>query len=144
MEQSQQGVGCSCISVLSSCFWLCGVSYALCLLPRVLWSVVLLCPVAQVVLLFCSSACPPMFSLKELCLSEDLGFYSLFYLVPFCNALWDSLSGLMHSGIACLTSQAPDWAVAFWDACLVCNWLIYYWCPPKCVYCKLSYDWFPL
>ena len=21
----------------------------------------------------------------------------------------------MHSGIACLASQAPDWAVAFWD-----------------------------
>ena len=30
----------------------------------------------------------------ELCLSEDLGFCSLFYLGYFCIAPWDSLSGL--------------------------------------------------
>ena len=72
---------------------------------------VLLCCVS----LSCSSACPPVFSLKELCLSEVLGFCSLFYLVPSCNAPWDSLSGLLHSGIACLASQASNWAVTFWD-----------------------------
>ena len=32
-------------------------------------------------LLYCNLACPPVFSLKELCLSEVLGFCSLFYLV---------------------------------------------------------------
>ena len=53
--------------------------------------------------------------LKELCLSEDLGFCSLFYLGHIHIALWDSLSGLVHFGIVCLASQAPDWAVAFWD-----------------------------
>ena len=104
-----------CTSLLSSCLRLCGVSYTLCLLPRVLWSVALLCPVTQVVLFYCSSACPPVFSLKELCLSEVLGFCSLFYPVHSHNALFDSLSRLMPSEIACLAAQAPDWAVAFWD-----------------------------
>ena len=84
-----------------------------------------ICTVAWVVLLYCSSACPPEFSLKELCLSELLGFCSLFYLVHICNAPWDSLAGLMHSG----------------RACLACDWLIYEWCLPKCVCCKLSCDW---
>ena len=53
--------------------------------------------------------------LMQLSLSEDLGSCSLFYPVHFCIALWDGLSGLVHSGIAYLASQAPDWAVAFWD-----------------------------
>ena len=69
------------------------------------------CPVAQVVF----SACPPVFSLKELCLSKDFGFCSLFYLVHSCDALWDKLCRHMPSGIACLASQAPDWEVAFLD-----------------------------
>ena len=66
----------------------------------------------------CSSGCsayPPMFSLKELYFSEDLGFYSLFYLVHSHDTLWDSLSRLMPSGIACLAFQAPDWVLAFWN-----------------------------
>ena len=66
----------------------------------------------------CCSAYPLLvllFSLKELCLSGDLGLYSLFYPVHVCITLWDSLSGLVHSGIACLASQDSDWAVAFWD-----------------------------
>ena len=63
----------------------------------------------------CCSSSQLILSLKELCLSEDLGFYSLFYLVHSGGALWDSLSRLMPSGIACLASQTPDWAVAFWD-----------------------------
>ena len=36
MEQSQQGASCSCISFIIPCLWLCGVSYALCLLPSLL------------------------------------------------------------------------------------------------------------
>ena len=67
----------------------------------------------------CSSssqlACPIVLWLIQLSLSEDLGFCSLFYPVHICTALWDNLSGLVHSGIACLASQAPDWKVAFWD-----------------------------
>ena len=50
----------------------------------------------------CCSAYPLLnllFSLKELCLSEDLGFYILFYSVHICTALWDSLSRLVQSGI---------------------------------------------
>ena len=94
-----------------------------------------------VVLLYCSSGCPPVFFLKDLCLSEVLGFCSPFYLVHIHEALWDSLSELMHSGIACLAFQAPDLAVAFWDG-LSGLWLANYdWCPPKCAYCKLSCDW---
>ena len=60
-------------------------------------------------------ACPDVFSLTEFCLSVDLGFCSLFYPVHIHTAVWDSLCGLVYCGIACLASQAPVWAVAFWD-----------------------------
>ena len=63
----------------------------------------------------CGSSSQPVLSLTELCLSQDVGFCSLFYLVHSSAALWDSLSRLMPSGIACLASKAPDWAVAFLD-----------------------------
>ena len=66
----------------------------------------------------CSSsqlACHAVRCLMQLSLSEDLGFCSLFYPVDICTELWDSLSGLVHSGIACLASQAPDLAAVFWD-----------------------------
>ena len=66
----------------------------------------------------CSSsqlACPVVLCLVQLSLFEDLGFSSPFYAVHIHSALWDSLSGLVHSGIACLASQASEWAVAFWD-----------------------------
>ena len=52
------------------------------------------------VLLNLSSACSVVLCLMQLSLSEDLGFYSLFYPVHICTALWDSLPGLVHSGIA--------------------------------------------
>ena len=72
------------------------------------------CPAVSACLVaYCSSACPLVFSLRELCLSEVLGFCSFFYLVHSCDALWDSLSRLMPSGIACLASGAPDSAIAF-------------------------------
>ena len=61
------------------------------------------------------SAYPHVLCLMQLTLSEDLGFCSLLYSVHICTVLWDSLSGLVYSGLACLASQAPDWAVAFWD-----------------------------
>ena len=60
------------------------------------------------VALLVSSACPDIFSLRELCLSEDLDFCSPFYPVHICTVFWDRLSGLVYSGIACLASQAPD------------------------------------
>ena len=68
------------------------------------------------VILSCSLGCSALLQLslsscvllKELCLSKVLAFCSFFYLVPFHDALWDSLSRLMHSGIACLAFQAPD------------------------------------
>ena len=106
MEQSQQRPWLWLYSFIISCLWLCGVSYVLCLLHNLLQ-----CCLA----LFFSSACPVVFSLKELCLSKDLGFCSISYPVHICTELWHSLSGLVHSGIACLASQAPDWAVALWD-----------------------------
>ena len=86
---------------------------------------VLLCCVS----LSCSSACPLVFSLKELCLSKVLGFCSLFYLVHSHDALWDSPSRPMPSGIACLALQAPDWAFAFWDG-LSGLWLVGLWLGP--------------
>ena len=52
------------------------------------------------VLLSLSSACLVVLCLMQLSLSEDFGFCSLFYAVHICTALWDSLSGLVHSGIA--------------------------------------------
>ena len=62
-----------------------------------------------------SSDCPVVLCLMQLSLSEDLGFCSLFYPGHSHGALLDSLSRIMPSGIACPVSQAPDWAVAFWD-----------------------------
>ena len=45
----------------------------------------------------CSSGCLDVHSLKELSLSEDLGFCSLFYVGYIHIALWDSLPGLCAS-----------------------------------------------
>ena len=36
VEQSQQDVSCSCIPFIIPYLWLCGVSYAICLLPSLL------------------------------------------------------------------------------------------------------------
>ena len=60
-------------------------------------------------------ACPDVLCLMQPSLSKDLGICSLFHPVYIHTELWDSLSGLVHSGITCLASQAPDWAVAFSD-----------------------------
>ena len=119
------------------------------LLILVLWSILCLMPSCLVScsVVGCCSAYPLLvllFSLKELCLSEDLGLYILFYPVHVCIALWDSLSGLVHSEIACLASQAPDWQLHSGMACLACESLPYDRCPSKHVYCKTDYDWLPL
>ena len=89
----------------------------LCLMPSwlVSCSVVGCCSPYSLVFSLRNSACPVVLCLIQLSMSKDLGFCSLFYPVHFPDALWDSLSRLVHSGIACLASQAPDWAVAFWD-----------------------------
>ena len=57
--------------------------YASCLVPcSVVWRCSLLL------------SCLDAFSFEELCLSKDLGLWSLFYLGYICIALWNSLSGL--------------------------------------------------
>ena len=80
-------------------------------------------------------------ALLQLSLSVDLGFCSLFYPVHSCGALWDSLSRLMPSGIACLASQPLIGQLHSGMAYLACDWLIYDWCPAKCNYSKASCDW---
>ena len=69
--------------------------------------VVTACSVVSACLLICLIAA---------LLSTVFGFCSLFYTVHICNALWDSLSVLVHSGTAFLASQAHDWAAAPWDS----------------------------
>ena len=39
-----------------------------------------------------------------------------FYPECFPIEPWDSLSGYVHSGIACLAFQASDWPGAFWTS----------------------------
>ena len=95
-----KGNDCSCIPLLLPCLWLYGVSYVLCLLP----SLLMCCKV----LLYCSSVCPGLLVL-QLCCCVSL------------SEVWASAASFikcifgMHSGIACLASQAPDWAVTFWE-----------------------------
>ena len=107
VEQSQQRCWLQLYSFIIPCLWLCGISYALCLSPSLLqccW-----------VLLSLSSACLVVLCLMQFSLSKDLGFYSLFYPMHNYIALWDSLPGLVHSGISCLASQTPYWTAALWD-----------------------------
>ena len=42
------------------------------------------------------------------------GLWLPFYLGYSHIELWDSLSAYVHTGIACLASQASDWLGAFW------------------------------
>ena len=42
--------------------------------------------------------------------------WSPFYLGYSPIELWDSLSGYMHPGIACLASQASNWLGALWTS----------------------------
>ena len=89
----------------------------------------------------CSSVCPGMLFLKELCLSKDLGFCSLFYLGCFALHSGIACLGYVHSGIACLASKASDWAIAFWDGLSGCDWLPFLRCPCKHIYCNTDHDW---
>ena len=108
---------------LSLGLWEYPMPYASCLATS---SIIQCCSSGQLILSLRSSPCPVVLCLMQLSLSGDLGFCSLFYLVHICTALWDSLSGLVDSGIACLASQAPDWTVVFWDS-LSGLWLVTLW-----------------
>ena len=46
--------------------------------------------------------------------SAPWGSIAPFYLGYSPIEFWDSLSGYVHHGIACLASQASDWSGAFW------------------------------
>ena len=61
----------------------------------------------------------------ELCLSEDLGVCSPFYLGCFALHPGIACLGYVHDGIACLASQASDWTGALWDS-LSGLWLAVY------------------
>ena len=129
-----KGISYSCISLLTSGLSLCGVVQ--CLVPL---ACLLRCCGC---LLCCVSLSSNLLGL-QLCLSAVLGFCSLFYTVYICNALWDSLSGLVHSGTACLASQPMIGQLHSGIACLVCDWLIYDWSLTKYVHCELCCDWLP-
>ena len=62
------------------------------------------------------SPCVPVLSasVSHLLSIPQMGIYSPFYLGCFLIEPWDSLSGHVHPGIACLASQASDWEGAFW------------------------------
>ena len=67
-------------------------------------------------------------------LSTVLGSCSPFYPVHICSACWNSLSVLVHAGIACLASLACDWPFSDWclfkgvHCKLWCEWLLFYTC----------------
>ena len=76
--------------------------YAYCLAP-VVWSCYLMSSVVLKVL--CSSACPQAFSLFQLCLSEDWGFWQpLVSRVFFALHPGIAFLGYVHHEIACLAS----------------------------------------
>ena len=95
------------------------------------------------VLLSLSSAClvvllegallVPLFSLKELYLSEDLGLYSLFYPVHIHTALWDSLSGACALWESLSSFPGPEhrkWCGLILQTCMIWanlynSWLIW-------------------
>ena len=58
----------------------------------------------------CSSVYPVVLCLMQLCLSKDLGFFRLFYLGCFALHPGIACLGYVYYGIACLASQASDWA----------------------------------
>ena len=49
-------------------------------------------------------------------ISYPTGLCRPFYLGFFLIEPWDSLSGYVHAGIACLASKASDWAGVFWGS----------------------------
>ena len=89
MEQSQQCTSCSYIPFIIPCLWLCGVSYALCLLP----------------------------SFLQCCLAFAAPFLSrVFHIAPLDSlsglcALWDSLSRFPSLCWGRCTVGWPVWPV---------------------------------
>ena len=62
-----------------------------------------------------------------------------FYLVHFSLEPWDSLSGYVHSGIACLAFRASDWAGAFWTSLSGYPPLLGAY--PSMTFCETDHDW---
>ena len=88
--------------------WLCGISYALCLLPSPLQcSLVSSVGVAQLI---------PRYSANVSQLVQGFRPLSPFYLGCFALYLGIACLGYVHHGIACLASQASDWASTLWDS----------------------------
>ena len=117
MEQSQQRCWLWLYSFIIPCLWLCGVSYALCLLPSLLQCCLVLFSAALPVLMCSacrSSACPDVLCLMQLSLSDELGVCSLFYLGYIHIALCDSLSGL-----CALWDSLSSFACPWLDSCIL-------------------------
>ena len=85
MEQSQQGISCSCIPFIIPCLWLCGVFYALCLLLHLLQ-----CCLEMILQLSLS----PGSLLNGALLVQGFGLLQPLLFRVFLTAPWDSLSGL--------------------------------------------------
>ena len=83
VSSHNKGAGCSCISWLTLGLWLCGLSYALCLLPSLLrcCGFLLCCVSLSSNLLDCSPSCPQFWA---------------------CAASFIHCIFAMHFGIACL------------------------------------------
>ena len=106
VEQSQQECDSSCNTLLT-------------IIPSsVKYPILYACQLAScnvgtschVLLSLCVLAFPVFFSSTTYINS---GSVAPFYLGCFLIEPWDSLSGYVHSGIACLASWASDWAGAF-------------------------------
>ena len=118
VEKLQQRCDSGCYTLLAVVPSSMKVSYALCLSASLLqhgyillcFLFLFLCSYVPHVLLFFSCL---LFPLHSSPLSQ-LGLCSPFYSGCFLIEPWDSLSGCVHPGIACLAFQASDWAGKFW------------------------------
>ena len=86
----------------------------------------------HMLLFFLLTLCSPLLLLvvlsgffQDYCLQSLLwGSVPPFYLGYSPIVSWDSLSGNVDTGIACLAFQASDWPGAFWLACLIIHLLL--------------------
>ena len=110
VQQSQQGCGSSCNSLLTVIP--SSVMYPMPYACQLAFSNVgMSCSVPNGCSLFCVYVCV---CLPGSSLDSPTGFHYPFY--PGCSlfAPWDSLSDYVHPGIACLAFWASEWAGAFW------------------------------
>ena len=87
----------------------------------------------------CSPLLPSLCPALLVPLSLFLFSVLLFYLVCFPTEPWDSLSGYVHPGIACLAFQASDWAGAFWTSLSGYPPLLGAY--PSMTFCYTDHDW---